>query len=84
MRSVLHEDTLRVAEALLLQDIRQWADYSVAPHPDEGIAKSGEVFSYGEAHRYYRKAAISLVYLGGLELDEQIRLMVTLVVRERP
>ena len=67
-----------------LQDVRQCADYSSAPHPDASMSKSGEVFSYGEAHIFCRKAEVALLYLDGLLLDARTRLLVTLVVKERP
>ena len=66
-----------------LQDIRQWADYSVTPHPDDLIARTGASFNHGQAHFYYRKADIAIVFLDGLDLAQKTRLMVTLVVKER-
>ena len=67
-----------------LQDIRQWADYSIASHPDDLVARSGSIFPLAEAESYYRKASAAIAFVGSLELARQIRLMVTLVIRDRP
>lgn len=67
-----------------LQDVRQWADYSAIPHPDDLIAKTGVSFTHSQAHFYYRKAAIAIAFLGGFDLAQKTRLMVTLIVKERP
>jgi hypothetical protein len=66
-----------------LQDIRQWADYSVSSHPDEAEANVGRLFTPNEARDSVDTARDAIRFVDGLELPLQQRLAVLLVVRDR-
>jgi hypothetical protein len=63
-----------------LQDARQWADYSIAPHPDPD---AGRRFSLSEARIYVNKAREALQFVDSLDAAGQLKLAVLLVVRDR-
>jgi hypothetical protein len=66
-----------------LQDVRQWADYSIAPHPDPDLSAAGRGFSASEARIYVGRAREALHFVNSLDDTAQLKLAVLLIVRDR-
>jgi hypothetical protein len=66
-----------------LQDLRHWADYSVASHPDPDASDAGRGFSATDAALYLAKAREAIQFVDALDDAAQLKLAVLLVVRER-
>lgn len=86
VRSALNNSAFRSDLGLpfeQLQNARQWADYSVAPHPETLRSKAREVFSASEAHRYVTLAREALQLVESLDEAAQRKLAILLIVRDR-
>lgn len=66
-----------------LQDARQWADYSVALHPDPDASNVGRRFSASDASLFVTKAREALQFVDSLDDAAQLKLAVTLIIRDR-
>ena len=66
-----------------LQDVRHWADYSIAPHPDPDVSRTGKRFSVGEANVYLNKAREAIQFVDALDPADQLKLVILLIVRDR-
>lgn len=66
-----------------LQDIRQWADYSSASHPDEAKAKLRKTFVLGEARDCVARAREAIDLINRLDKTARRRLTTLLLVRDR-
>jgi len=64
-----------------LLEAREWADYSVAPHPDSIKSSRGENFSASEAHRYVTLAREALRFIESLDSAAQLKLAVLLIMQ---
>lgn len=67
----------------LLQDARQWADYSIAPHPESTKSTVGVGISPSEALIIISKAREALQFVESLDAAAQLKLAVLLIVRDR-
>lgn len=66
-----------------LQDIRHWADYSIASHLDPELSNSGTRFSASEAQIYLNKAREAIQFIDALDPSSQLKLAILLLVRDR-
>ena len=69
-----------------LQDIRHWADYSAAPHPDPLLAppdQRGKPFTLDEARAFIEKARDAMQFIDELDTSSKHKLAILLLVRDR-
>jgi hypothetical protein len=66
-----------------LQEVRQWADYSLDTHPESDKAARREGFSRAEAAKYVELARQTIATINALSKDSKQRLAVVLVARTR-
>ncbi len=71
------------AAFLELQDIREWADYSSTPHPNDAQTRLREAFSVEEARASVERAREAIARIDQLDLGATRRLATLLLVRER-
>jgi hypothetical protein len=66
-----------------LQDVRHWADYSIEPHPDPELSKSGKRFSADDAQVHINTAREAIHFVDALDSPGQLKLAILLVARDR-